>query len=104
MSKKVLHFAESAVRDLEDILAYYTEQGVPDVGKRLVGEIIATAELLRDQPDMGRIVPEFEQEFLRELIRTPFRIIYRREPKKIAMIRVWRSERLLRPTDPALKT
>lgn len=103
MSKSVLHFAESAARDLEDILAYYAEQGVPDVGKRLVGEIIAAVELLGEQPGMGRIVPEFEQEFLRELIRPPFRIVYRRDPKKIAIVRVWRSERLFHLTDPALR-
>ncbi len=101
MSKKLLHFAESAVCDLEDIQAYYAEQGVPHVGTRLVGEIIGAVELLRDQPDMGRMVPEFGQEFLRELIRPPFRLVYRREPERISIVRVWRSERLLRFVDAA---
>jgi plasmid stabilization system protein ParE len=102
VSKKLLHFAESAVCDLEDILAYYAEQGVPHVGTRLVGEIIGAVELLRDQPDMGRMVPEFGQEFLRELIRPPFRIVYRRDHGKIAIVRVWRGERLLRLADTGL--
>ena len=34
-------FAESAVQDMEDILAYYTDQAMPQVGSRLVAEIIA---------------------------------------------------------------
>ncbi|PIQ97459.1 MAG: addiction module toxin RelE, partial [Nitrospinae bacterium CG11_big_fil_rev_8_21_14_0_20_56_8] len=40
-------------------------------------------------------VPEFDQPFLRELIHPPFRIVYRRDPQRVRMVRVWRSERLL---------
>ncbi|MDJ0891444.1 MAG: type II toxin-antitoxin system RelE/ParE family toxin, partial [Gammaproteobacteria bacterium] len=32
---------------------------------------------------------------LRELIRPPFRIVYRRDPKHVRVVRVWRSERPL---------
>jgi len=88
--------AESAVRDLEQIVSYYQEQGVPDVGRRLVAEILARIESLRRHPDSGRIVPEFESANLRELIHVPFRIVYRREPRRVRVVRVWRSERLLR--------
>jgi plasmid stabilization system protein ParE len=88
--------AESAVRDLEELVSYYQEQGVPDVGSRLVGEILARIEGLRRHPDSGRIVPEFESPNLRELIHAPFRIVYRREPRRVRVVRVWRSERLLR--------
>jgi plasmid stabilization system protein ParE len=89
-------FADSAVRDLEEIISYYTEQAVPQVGRRLVAEIIADIELQAEQSDMGRIVPEFELEYLRELIRPPFRIVYRRDKKQVRVVRVWRSERLLK--------
>lgn len=65
------------------------------MGVRLVGEIIASIEMLGDHPDMGRIVPEFDQPLLRELIRPPFRIVYRRDSKHVRVVRVWRSERLL---------
>lgn len=89
-------FADSAVRDLEEIVSYYTEQQAPQVGRRLVADIISSIELLSQQPDMGRIVPEFEVEFLRELIRPPFRIVYRREQARIRVVRIWRGERLLK--------
>ena len=59
------------------------------------GEILARIEALTQHPDMSRIVPEFEQPFLRELIRPPFRIAYRRDLKHVRVVRVWRSERLL---------
>jgi toxin ParE1/3/4 len=44
---------------------------------------------------MGGVVPEFDQPFLRELIQPPFRIVYRRDPQRVRIVRVWRSERLL---------
>jgi toxin ParE1/3/4 len=95
MAKVAIRFAESALADLESIQEWYTEQDVPEVGERLIGEIVASIEALADHPDMGRIVPEFNQPFLRELIRPPFRVVYRRDPKHVRVVRVWRSERLL---------
>ena len=89
-------FAESAVQDMEGILAYYDDQAMPQVGSRLVAQIIADIELLANQPRMGRMVPEFEQDFLLELIRPPFRIVYRVDRDQVRIVRVWRSERLLK--------
>jgi plasmid stabilization system protein ParE len=95
MAKVAIRIAESALADLESIRDWYAEQDVPEVGERLIGEIVASIEALADHPDMGRIVPEFNQPFLRELIRPPFRLVYRRDPKQVRVVRVWRSERLL---------
>jgi len=96
MGRKIaITFAASSLTDLEEILAYYQEQAVPQVGQRLVRGILEDIELLAAQPEMGRVVPEFELDFLRELIRPPFRIVYRREATRIRIVRVWRSERML---------
>ncbi len=93
-----VRFAKSALTDLRTIQVWYTEQGVPVVGTRLVGEIVKRIERLAEHPDMGRIVPEFGQPFLREIIYSPFRIVYRRDPKTVRIVRIWRSERQLRLT------
>ena len=95
MPEITVAFAESALRDLEGIRAWYAEQGVPEVGDRLVAEIFQQVERLVDHPELGRVVPEFDQPFLRELIHPPFRIVYRRDPLRVRVVRVWRSERLL---------
>lgn len=89
-------FAQSALDDLQDVLDYYRQLQAPRIGEQLVAKIITDIELLTDQPDMGRMVPEFELDYLRELIRPPFRIVYRRDQNKIRIVRVWRSEGLLR--------
>jgi len=89
-------FAASAIKDLEDLLAYYTGEGAPDVGKKLTAEIIAKVERLGAHPLSGRVVPEFSVEHLREIIYPPFRIVYRHDKNKVRVVRIWRSERLLR--------
>ncbi|WP_275098969.1 type II toxin-antitoxin system RelE/ParE family toxin [Sedimenticola hydrogenitrophicus] len=96
MPSVVISFAESALQDLEAVRAWYAEQGVPEVGARLLAEVFQRVQPLADHPDMGRVVPEFDQPFLRELIHPPFRIVYRRDPQRVRIVRVWRSERLLR--------
>jgi len=95
MNVMPIEFAESALCDLEDILAWYAGLQVPDVGERFVREIFIRTEQLADFPESGRVVPEFGVKTIRELIHPPFRLIYRLDPAKIRIIRVWRSERLL---------
>ena len=94
--KIVITFAASAIKDMEDLQAYYTGEGVPEVGKRLTTEIIARVERLGAHPLSGRMVPEFHVEQLREIIYPPFRIVYRHEKNKVRIVRIWRSERLLK--------
>lgn len=91
----VLQLTESAVDDLRSILAYYQEQGVEVVGKRLVRRVLQRVESLVEFPRLGRMVPEFECRELRELIVRPFRVVYFLFGEDITVVRVWRSERLL---------
>jgi plasmid stabilization system protein ParE len=95
MAKVAIRFAESALADLESIRDWYSEQDVPEVGERLIGKIVGRIEALADHPDIGRIVPEFDQAFLRELIQPPYRVVYRRDAEHVRVVRVWRSERLI---------
>ncbi len=95
MTRMVVSFAESALRDLDEVQTWYVEQGVPEVGSRLLEEVFQRTRALAEHPDMGRVVPEFDQPFLRELIHPLFRIVYRRDLQQLRIVRVWRSERLL---------
>lgn len=95
-NRVIITLAESAVQDLEAIREYYQELEVPEIGDRFVKEIISSVEKLVIHPDRGRMVPEFNSPQLRELIHPPFRIVYRRYKEKISIVRVWRSERLMR--------
>lgn len=92
-----IEFARSAQDDMLHIMAWYSSQQAPDVGRRLVEAIIERVEQLAMFPDSGRVVPEFGTPWLRELELPPFRIVYRRDEAAVTVIRVWRSERLMDP-------
>ena len=90
-----INVSKSAFNDLENIISYYNSQGVPDIGVKFAKAIIKHIEVLSEHPDIGRVVPEFELEHIREIIHSPFRVVYQRDTNSIKVIRVWRSERLL---------
>ena len=93
-----IEFTTSAISDLEDIKIYYTEQLVPQTGEKIISKIISHVETLRDHPEIGRIVPEFQVTNIRELIHSPFRVVYQINDSTIYIIRIWRSERLMKFT------
>ena len=90
-----ISFSNSALEDLKEVQAYYNEQEVPEVGSRHLTEIFESVESLPDNPQLGRVVPEFDEPHIREIIRPPYRVVYMLDSKSIQIIRVWRSERLL---------
>jgi toxin ParE1/3/4 len=94
-----VQFVQSAHSDFANIFSYYQEQGVAEQGRRLIAEIIKKSERLAKHPDSGRVVPEFGMTFLREIIYPPFRVVYRRDSNLVSIVRVWRSERLLKGED-----
>ena len=87
--------SNSAFSDLEVVKGYYEDEGVPKVGLKIVAAIIEHIQTLKENPEIGRVVPEFGETKIRELIHPPFRIVYLREQRSVHIVRVWRSERLL---------
>ena len=97
MSRRAnISFAEASISDLHDIREWYTEQLAPEIGERLIAGVFSQVEHLTDFPEIGRIVPEFNVSSLREIIHPPFRIVYRLDGDRVRIVRVWRSERLLK--------
>ena len=90
-----ISFTESAFEDFENIKAFYLDLGVQGIGENLVIAIFKHIETLTDHPDIGRVVPEFNEKHIRELIHPPFRVVYLRSESLIQIVRIWRSERLL---------
>jgi len=81
-------FSDNAMTDMVEIREWYREKGVPEVGQRLAGEIVHRVEARKDHPDLGRVVPEFDQVAIRELIVPPFRIVYRRDSQGVRVVRI----------------
>ena len=65
------------------------------MGDGIIASAFSHIEALVDHPDIDRVVPEFDQQHIGELIHAPYRIVYLRGDSHIQIIRIWRSERLL---------
>ncbi len=67
--------APSARSDLADIVRYIAQHN-SDAAARLGYELITRAENLAQFPEIGRMVPEFRNRDLREIICRSYRVIY----------------------------
>ena len=87
-------FTKPATADLDGLVTFISRDN-PRAAEQLGYEIIAKAEKLEEFPLLGRVVPEFKIENIREIIRRPYRIVYRvREDRKlIEILRVWHAAR-----------
>ena len=89
-----LTWAPSARFDLKELASYIAESR-PDVSDCFVKSIFQTIERLSAFPQSGRVVPEFNDPNIREVIRKPCRIVYRiKEDRQIIEIaRIWHAAR-----------
>ncbi|MFW6152608.1 MAG: type II toxin-antitoxin system RelE/ParE family toxin [Verrucomicrobiota bacterium] len=89
-----LIWSPTARFDLWDVLSYISEFD-PEAASRFGQYIFDSIDRLADFPGSGRIVPEFEDPAIREIICKPCRIVYRlKQDENLAEIaRVWHAAR-----------
>ncbi len=84
----------------EDLLraAEFIRQDRPAAARRLYHQLLQETRQLERTPFIGRVVPEFGHRLLRELIASPYRIIYRivSAEYRIEVLAVVHGARLLR--------
>ena len=91
-----LVWTELSRNDLEDIFDYIAEDS-KRYASITVNKIYQRAQAVIDNPLIGRIVPEFNVNTIRELISGNYRIIYRIvSNKQVDILRVYHSARLLK--------
>lgn len=85
-----------ALEDLQSIYDYISKDSITYAG-RLVDKLVSKVDVLEGHPELGRVVPEFENEVIRELIEGNYRIIYKiLSITEIAIIRIHHSAQLLK--------
>lgn len=85
-----------ALEDLQSIYDYIAKDS-PYYANRFIDKLVDRVDILIDHPKAGRIVPEFENELIRELIEGSYRIIYKiNSITEIGIVRVHHSARLLK--------
>jgi plasmid stabilization system protein ParE len=88
-------WAEAAVRDLEEIVAFIAEDSAPNA-ERLLRTVRAKAASLETVPMRGRVVPElsrFGMRSWRELVVRPYRILYRLSGDTVTVLAVFDGRR-----------
>ena len=90
----LINWTESALLDLEEIVRYISRD--ESAAARRIGEgIIDSVEQLRTFPKSGRVVPETSEECVREVLYSPYRIVYELHDQEgsISIVRVWHAAR-----------
>lgn len=93
MAYKVI-WSPAARDDLHDIVVFIAR----DNHNRAMSfgyELISEADRLQEFPKLGRIVPEYRNDQIREIIFRPYRIVYRVDDTRACceIVRVWHSAR-----------
>lgn len=89
-------WTEAALSDL-DAIADYIALDKPTAAVALVQRIFMLVQQLQDHPESGSRPPELGKKTrYRQLVEGPCRMFYRYDGKRVYMLYVMRSERLLR--------
>ncbi len=104
MVEKII-WSAAAREDLRSIAGYIAQDNAPAAEPYCLS-LIEIAETVGDFPRLGRVVPEADDENVREIVRHPYRIIYELfsgQPRPV-ILRVWHGARgtpeLKRPAPP----
>ena len=86
-------WSPQALRDMEAIQTYIAEDS-PRVAELVVGRIVKAVERLEAFPGSGRKVSERNDPEIREVIESPYRIVYRMRVDAVEIATVFRASRL----------
>ncbi len=91
-------WTESSTLDLKEIFDYIAHDS-DRYASITTHKIYQRAQEIIDNPFIGRIVPEFNEKFIRELIEGNYRVIYRiKNEIQVDVLRIFHSARLLNKT------
>ena len=82
-----LIWTEKAVKSVEDIADFISKDSIY-YAKKTVKDIYAISKSLKIFPNKGRKVPEYDNEYIREIIYKSYRIIYKIENDNILILSV----------------
>ena len=90
-----INWTNFALQDLNEIAEFISKDSIR-YAQMTVKNLFESPSLLKTHPKAGRVVPEFNEENLRELIRGSYRIVYRIVDKnRIDILTVHHSARLI---------
>lgn len=92
-----VRWTSQAVEDIGSI-AEFISQDSTHYASLFVSDILAAAERLERFPKIGRVVPEFNDSSIREIILGDYRIVYRLKNDVAVILTVFHGGKLFDPT------
>jgi toxin ParE1/3/4 len=86
-------WSDRALRSLANIHNYISAES-PDTANRTIDGILKRGDQLAEFPKIGRIVERYKRPGIRELVETPYRILYRLRRNVVEVIDVFHSAQL----------
>jgi toxin ParE1/3/4 len=87
-------WTDTAISHLIAIYDYIARDS-PFYAQRMIDRITRKSRQISEFPRSGRVVPEYVQDDLREVIEKPYRIIYRIFPDRIDIVAVVHGAQIL---------
>lgn len=94
-----VHWTEAALGHLTAIHGYIAQDSEV-YARRMVDRLTSRSKQIRQFPRSGRMVPEYHDPDVREVIEGAYRIIYRILPEQIDVVAVVHPARLFPPHPP----
>lgn len=91
-------WTEHAYAQLDEAMAFVARDR-PETAMVWLERILDAGESLAELPDRGRIVPEAAREDVRELLISPYRLIYRQDARTVTVTMVVHERRALTAED-----
>jgi len=98
MPRTKLKWKQRAKVDLREIKAHIAKTA-PQNAQSYVQDLKAAARRLKQFPEMGGIIDEFQDPEIRELVVESHRIVYRYHDNTIEIITIFHGARILRKKD-----
>ncbi len=89
-----VHWTEAALSDLRAVEAYIARHS-PQYAQSLIERIFARSAELANFPQLGPMVPEYDEVTLRELFEDPYRIVYRVLETQVDIVAIVHASRRL---------
>lgn len=88
-------WTEPALQSLDEITDYISLDNLK-AAQSLVKKVFDKVELLKNQPGLGKQIPELETSIYREILVIPCRVFYRLEKNVLYVVDIQRQEQRFR--------
>lgn len=87
-----VEWSDSARDDLDDLVRYISRDSV-FYARRFGEKVVLATRRLRDFPESGRMIPETDDQALREIIVQGYRVMYHLEADRVLILAVMHGSR-----------